>query len=129
MLAFGIGAACALALAEAGASICLVQRHASDSAEPNLETYNAIKAYIKNKASEQAVEVVYCDLDNLDEVKGLFEKGLEVMPGKEINVLVNCAGIQRRAPAVDFPEHDWDEVSSEYISISPVYVMFLETGR
>jgi hypothetical protein len=29
----------------------------------------------------------------------------------EIHILVNCAGIQRRAPAVQFPESDWDDVS------------------
>ncbi|KAH6918122.1 hypothetical protein BKA70DRAFT_1381108 [Coprinopsis sp. MPI-PUGE-AT-0042] len=77
----GIGAACAIGLVEAGASICLAQRHGS---EPNLETYNTIKALI---ADDEAV-----------------------MPGKEIHVLVNCAGIQRPAPAVDFSEADWGEV-------------------
>lgn len=30
--------------------------------------------------------------------------------GGEIHVLVNCAGIQRRSPAVQFPEKDWDDV-------------------
>ena len=77
-------------------------------------------ALMTAEASEQVVEIVYCDLGNLDEVKGVFDKALEVMPRKEIDVLVNCAGIQRRAPAVDFPENDWDDVSSEFISIFPV---------
>lgn len=110
----GIGAACAIALAEAGASICLVQRHpTNDGPEPNLTTYNAIKALFDNDdpANQRTLEIVHCDLDNLDEVKGLFDRALEVFPNKEIHVLVNCAGIQRRAPAVDFGEKEWDEVS------------------
>ncbi|EAU89495.2 2-deoxy-D-gluconate 3-dehydrogenase [Coprinopsis cinerea okayama7 len=108
----GIGAACAIALAEAGASICLVQRHPTkDGPEPNLTTYNAIKALFDNDdpANQRTLEIVHCDLDNLDEVKGLFDRALEVFPNKEIHVLVNCAGIQRRAPAVDFGEKEWDE--------------------
>ena len=47
----------------------------------------------------------------MDQVKEVFGKAVEVMPGKEIHVLVNCAGIQRRAPAVEFLEEDWDDVS------------------
>jgi 2-deoxy-D-gluconate 3-dehydrogenase len=29
-----------------------------------------------------------------------------------IHILVNCAGIQRRHPAVAFPESDWDDASA-----------------
>jgi 2-deoxy-D-gluconate 3-dehydrogenase len=76
-------------------------------------------ALITPEASDQVVEVVYCDLHNLDEVKSVFDKALEVLPRKEIDVLVNCAGIQRRSPAVDFSENDWDDVSSDVISICP----------
>ncbi|KAH6905534.1 hypothetical protein BKA70DRAFT_1430828 [Coprinopsis sp. MPI-PUGE-AT-0042] len=104
----GIGATCAIGLVEAEASICLAQRHGP---KPNLETYNTIKTLIADDEAEskRTVEIVQCDLDNLEEVKGLFDRALEVMPGKEIHVLVNCAGIQRPAPAVDFSEADWGE--------------------
>lgn len=30
--------------------------------------------------------------------------------GLDISVLLNCAGIQRRHPAHQFPDEDWDEV-------------------
>lgn len=30
--------------------------------------------------------------------------------GGRIHILVNCAGIQRRSPCVDFSEKDWDDV-------------------
>ena len=95
----GIGAACAIALAEAGASLCLVQRPGNT----NLETYNTIQAL------GGTVKVVDCDLSDLDAVRTLFQKALDAMGG-EIHVLVNCAGIQRRSPAVSFSEKDWDDV-------------------
>jgi 2-deoxy-D-gluconate 3-dehydrogenase len=101
----GIGAACAIALAEAGASICLVLRQSPEGASPNLATLTAIQAL------SVKVQVIYCDLGDLDAVKGVFQKALDIMGG-QIDVLVNCAGIQRRNPSVDFSENDWDDVSS-----------------
>ncbi len=95
----GIGAACAIALAEAGASICLVRRPGSS----NDETANAIAAL------GRTVKTVDADLADLDAVRGIFAKALDAMGG-EIHILVNCAGIQRRSPAVQFPESDWDDV-------------------
>jgi hypothetical protein len=59
------------------------------------------------------IETVDCDLADLDAVRGLFQRALDIMGG-EIHVLVNCAGIQRRAPAVDFAEKDWDDVRISY---------------
>ena len=57
--------------------------------------------------------MVHCDLNNLDAVKGVFQRALDVMGGR-IDVLVNCAGIQRRSPSVDFLETDWDDVRTRY---------------
>ncbi|OJT06263.1 2-dehydro-3-deoxy-D-gluconate 5-dehydrogenase [Trametes pubescens] len=99
----GIGAACAIALAEAGANICLVRRPAAAGvAQTNDDTTTAITAL------GRTVKTVECDLADLDVVKGLFQQALDAMGG-EIHVLVNCAGIQRRSPAVQFPENDWDD--------------------
>jgi NAD(P)-dependent dehydrogenase (short-subunit alcohol dehydrogenase family) len=99
----GIGAACAIALAQAGASVCLIQRHPPDDIPPNLETLNAIRAL------GATAHVIHCNLDDLQAVKHIFQKALDVMNG-QIHVLVNCAGIQRRSPSVDFSENDWDQV-------------------
>ena len=99
----GIGAACAIALAEAGANICLVQRKPAEGATPNLETYNAILAL-----GVQAT-IVHCDLGDIPAVRPLFQHALDAMGGR-IHILVNCAGIQRRSPCVDFSEKDWDDV-------------------
>ena len=95
----GIGAACAIALAEAGANICIARRPGST----NDETANAIAAL------GRTVKTVECDIGDLEAVKGLFQLALEAMGG-EIHILVNCAGIQRRSPAVQFSESDWDDV-------------------
>ncbi|KAH8087165.1 NAD(P)-binding protein [Cristinia sonorae] len=95
----GIGAACAIALAQAGASICLVQRPGS----ANLETFNAITAL------GSTVKIIECDIADLESVKTVFDKALDALGG-EIHVLVNCAGIQRRSPSLSFSEQDWDDV-------------------
>ena len=34
--------------------------------------------------------------------------------GGRIDILVNCAGIQRRSPSLDFLETDWDDVRTRY---------------
>lgn len=35
--------------------------------------------------------------------------------GIKPNILVTCAGIQRRHPSHQFPDEDWDEVSNAVI--------------
>lgn len=80
-----------------------MQRESPSGTIPNLETLNSIRA-LGVKA-----EVVHCDLGDLHAVKEVFQKALHVMGG-EIHVLVNCAGIQRRSPSVNFSEKDWDDV-------------------
>ena len=107
----GIGAACAIALAQAGASICLVQREPPSGSEPNMATADAIRAL------GGSVKIVHCDLTDLDTVRELFPKALEVMNGN-IHVLVNCAGIQRRSPSVSFSEKDWDDVCDLFALVS-----------
>ncbi|KIJ61604.1 hypothetical protein HYDPIDRAFT_115765 [Hydnomerulius pinastri MD-312] len=116
----GIGAACAIALAQAGASICLVQRESPSGTEPNMDTVNTIRALGAN------VQVVHCDLADLDAVRGLFTKALEAMGGN-IHVLVNCAGIQRRSPSVDFLEKDWDDVLD--VNLKSVWLLSQAAGR
>lgn len=99
----GIGAACAIALAQAGADICLVQRDDTSN--------TATRDTIRSKYSERKCEIVVADLSNPSATREAFDKALEVMGG-EIHILINCAGIQRRSPAVDFSEQDWSDVSA-----------------
>jgi 2-deoxy-D-gluconate 3-dehydrogenase len=94
----GIGAAIAVALAEAGASICLAQRDVSNDATAKL---------IRSKGCR--AEVIPCDLANTEDVKGVFQKALDVMD-QEIHILVNCGGLLKRSESTSVSEADWDYV-------------------
>lgn len=102
----GIGQRMTLALAQAGADIVLVQRAANP---PNTQTRDQILA-LGGK-----VIIVECDLSDKVQVKGLAKKvtGPKSEGGLEqiIDIVINCGGIQRRCPAKDFSDEDWDEVS------------------
>ena len=100
----GIGAACAIALAQAGANVCLVQRPSSTTTA----TYDTIQALGRR------VAVVEADLADTGTVKTVFSRALDAMGG-EIHVLVNCGGIIKQAPAMDFAEDDWDEVRGDLV--------------
>ena len=49
------------------------------------------------------------DLSDRQSLNAGFVKSMELLGGK-IDILVNCAGIQRRHPSEEFPMSDWDEV-------------------
>ncbi|CAG9955522.1 unnamed protein product [Clonostachys rosea f. rosea IK726] len=93
----GIGQAMALALARAGSDIILVQRN-----ESNLET----KSLIESLGRKAIVYTV--DLADQESVSALTKKILQ--DGHDVDILITCAGIQRRHPAHEFPMNDWDEV-------------------
>jgi 2-deoxy-D-gluconate 3-dehydrogenase len=93
----GMGAAIALALAEAGANVAL---HASQSVPADIIArvaatgvrHVALTADVRQP--EHAVKLV-------DQTASAFGS---------LDILVNNAGITRRAPAVDYPVAEWDEV-------------------
>lgn len=118
-MAAGIGAACALALAQAGAACILVVRPGST----DTRTADAIKG----APNAPAVASVECDLSDLDAVRTLFDRALTVAPGGVIDIVVNCAGIQRRAPAVDFPESDWDDVIA--VNLKAAWLLSQSAGK
>lgn len=97
----GIGQAMALALAGAGADIILVQRN-----ESNLDTQKKIEA-LGRKAF-----VYVADLADQESVAALAPRILG--DGHDVDILVTCAGIQRRHPAHEFPMNDWDEVRLQH---------------
>ncbi|KIL61059.1 hypothetical protein M378DRAFT_167415 [Amanita muscaria Koide BX008] len=112
----GIGAACAIALAEAGASVCLVYRNPTSNPE-TLDRILALGATAKP---------VYCDLDDAQAVKQLFQNALDIMGG-QIHILVNSAGIQRRSPSLDFSEEDWDKVLD--VNLKSIWLLSQAAGR
>ncbi|KEF62462.1 2-deoxy-D-gluconate 3-dehydrogenase [Exophiala aquamarina CBS 119918] len=109
----GIGAAMAVALAEAGADIILVQRDTS-----NIQTKTAIES-LSRKAT-----IYTADLSSQNEVSGLAAKILA--DGHDVSILVTCAGIQRRHPAHEFPLSDWEEVLQ--VNLSTVFTLCRDFG-
>ncbi len=111
----GLGAAIALALAEAGARISLHGAHSVPE-----ETLAAISA-----ASGQPAIAVAADLSDL--------RGCEALAGEvvaqlgAIDILVNNAGTIRRAPALDHSWEDWQSVLNT--NLSSVFRLTQLVGR
>ncbi|HOV98479.1 MAG TPA: 2-dehydro-3-deoxy-D-gluconate 5-dehydrogenase KduD [Bacteroidota bacterium] len=92
----GLGQGMALGLAEAGADLVLVDYVPSDG------TAEEVK-----KLGRKAV-VIIADLMTIDPIPGIVEKTIKEF-GK-VDILINNAGIIRRAPAINFSVKDWDDV-------------------
>lgn len=95
----GIGQAIAIALAQAGAKVAVTQNRA-----PATATLEAIKA-----AGGTGI-ALSCDVAGLDEAGAarLFAE-VETTLGP-VSILVNNAGIVRRAPAAEHSDADWQAV-------------------
>ncbi|TKA82710.1 hypothetical protein B0A55_01256 [Friedmanniomyces simplex] len=109
----GIGQSMALALAEAGADVLLVQRD-----ESNTTTKQAIE-----KLGRKA-QIYTADLASNDSMKALTPKVLA--DGHQIHILLNCGGIQRRHPAHQFPDEDWNEVLQ--VNLNAVFTLCRDVG-
>ncbi|KAJ4991034.1 2-deoxy-D-gluconate 3-dehydrogenase [Stagonosporopsis vannaccii] len=109
----GIGQSMALALAEAGADILLVQRDDS-----NQQTKEAIE-----KLGRKAT-IYTADLSSNESVTQLTPKILA--DGHRIHVLLNCGGIQKRHPAHQFPDSDWNAVLQ--VNLTSVFTLCRDVG-
>ena len=52
--------------------------------------------------------ILLADLASHESVSTIVPKALDIV--SRIDILVNCAGIQRRHPSQHFPDSDWSEV-------------------
>lgn len=105
----GIGQAIAISLAAAGAEVICANRSNAD------ETIKII-----TKAGGKASSL---QLDLSDPMKAAaIVENIE-----ELNILVNNAGIIRRADAVDFTEADWDEVMD--VNLKAMFFICQAFGR
>lgn len=96
----GIGQSLAIALAEAGADIVLIQRDSQ-----NVATKERIEKLGRKATMYEA------DLSDHDQINGLIKR--IVSDGHDLSILVNCGGIQRRHPPQEFPDGDWNEVCTD----------------
>jgi 2-deoxy-D-gluconate 3-dehydrogenase len=110
----GIGRSMAIALAEAGADIALLQR-----SREQLEVQEAIQSL-----GRQCI-IIPCNMDNNSEVRAAIP-AVAAHYGR-IDILVNSAGIQRRSPAVDFSDTDWNDVIQ--VNLNCVWQLCQEAGR
>jgi 2-dehydro-3-deoxy-D-gluconate 5-dehydrogenase len=93
----GMGAAIAVALAQAGANVAL---HASQS----------VPAEVVQAVADTGVRhaALTADLSNPNQAANLIEEAIAALGS--VDILINNAGITRRAPAVDYSLADWDNV-------------------
>ncbi|OCK80090.1 NAD(P)-binding protein [Lepidopterella palustris CBS 459.81] len=111
----GIGQAMALALAEAGADILLVQRDST-----NQTTKLAIEAL------GRTATIYTADLSSNPSVSALLPSILASNPHLRISILLNCGGIQRRHPSHLFPSEDWDAVLQ--VNLTSVFTLCRDIG-
>ena len=109
----GLGAAMAIALAEAGANVVC---H-GNSRSPQ-ETCCKIEKLGRRASAVQA------DLSKPEKAEELFEKAERLAP---IDILVNNAGIIRRAKAGDYSDEDWSAVLE--VNLNSLWKLCRAAGR
>ena len=110
----GIGRACALGLARAGADVALVSRS---------QALTAVAAEIE-KLGRRAL-VLQEDLTRPDTADKVVEAAVRELG--RLDILVNNAGTTRRAPAESFTDEDWDEVLE--LNLNAVFRLCRAAGR
>ncbi len=94
----GIGHALSLGLADAGADVVASARRA--------EQVEQTAAQIEAKGRKTLRRT--SDVQDRASLEALRDEVLKAF-GK-VDILVNCAGITKRAPTIDFPEEDWNRI-------------------
>jgi 2-deoxy-D-gluconate 3-dehydrogenase len=92
----GLGQAIAVGLAEAGADIVAVSRRAPD------------ETAAKVAGAGRRLHAISADLSAVEPIARIADEAWAAAGG--VDVLVNNAGMIRRAAALDFSEADWDQV-------------------
>lgn len=110
----GIGRSIAMGLAEVGADVALLQRSAENTA-----TRDEIRHMGRR------CEIVLCELADAEQVKQAIPAVVKQF--ERIDILVNNAGIQRRSPATEFSEVDWDDVLQ--VNLKAIWLLCQAAGR
>jgi 2-deoxy-D-gluconate 3-dehydrogenase len=110
----GLGAAIAVALAEAGAQVCC---HGN--------TRSPESTCDRIKSAGGVAHAITGDLSKPETPKDLVAQTLERF--SRIDILINNAGTIRRSPAVDYSEEDWAAVIE--VNLSSVFRLSQLVGR
>lgn len=109
----GLGQGIALALAEAGADIAAVSSSNADDTAAKVQALGRRFAFVQ------------ADLSSLEPIPHIVSETLETLG--RLDVLVNNAGMIRRADAVDFTEADWDAVID--LNLKSAFFLCQAAGR
>ncbi|MDI3270071.1 MAG: SDR family oxidoreductase [Bacillota bacterium] len=113
----GIGRACALGLAEAGARVVL-----ADLPERMEEAQGAVAEIRERGGKALALPL---DVRSLPSMEGCLEEAWRQMG--PVQILVNNAGIQIAKPALEVEEEDWDAVLA--VNLKGVFFMSQKAAR
>src|SRR3954466_8271499 len=94
----GIGRAIAHGLAEGGADVVPPPRRA--------EQVEIVAAEIEARGRRTAR--ITSDVTDKASLESLRDQTIAAM--SKVDILVNCAGRIKRAPTIDFPESDWNDI-------------------
>ena len=111
----GLGQGAALALAEAGADLALLDRGDASDTVARVE------------ALGRRVHPMTCDFATATSAELGAAVGEAVRVLGRVDILVNNAGTIRRAPAVDYPESDWSDVLA--VNLDAVFHLSRAAGR
>lgn len=129
----GIGQAMTIALAEAGADILLVQ--VSDHLDTRKHAIHDLTLFAQrdtsNTETKSKIEslgrkctIYTTDLSSQSSVSELVP---QILADKHtIHILLNCAGIQARHPAHQFPDSDWNLVLQ--VNLNAVFTLCRDVG-
>ena len=111
----GLGQGAALALAEAGADLALLDRG------------DASETIAQAEALGRRVHAMRCDFATAtpDDLSAAVAEAINAMGA--VDILVNNAGTIRRSAAVDYPVQDWDEVLA--VNLDAVFHLSQAAGR
>jgi 2-dehydro-3-deoxy-D-gluconate 5-dehydrogenase len=109
----GLGAAIALALAEAGANVGCHGKSSQDAISGQIRGLGKKSFYFSGDIADPATH------------SRLIEKTITEFGS--IDILVNNAGTIRRAPAATFPQDDWDELIA--VNLTAVFRLSQLAGR
>lgn len=108
--------------------LCRYERRKQDIHNRSLTNHQRNES---NQETKQAIEklgrksqIYTADLASNDSMKALLPKVLN--DGHQIHILLNCGGIQRRHPAHEFPDDDWNEVLQ--VNLNAVFTLCRDVG-
>lgn len=111
----GLGRACALGLAQAGADVALLDRSGAPEVVKEVEALGrrapSVKADFLTATASDLAGVVDQVVDGLG----------------SLDILVNNAGTIRRNPTVEFPQADWDDVMA--VNLDALFFLSQAAGR